>query len=122
MGRALLPRPCVSDIDQDGGVTMRIVSASYLIPTQPRTDRHRLAGTVTVDGSPASKRVLVVNRVSLEVLAATISDQVSGAWELAGLAEHAEGSLLVLAFDDSGQYNAEVTDYVSQGQGIFLIN
>ena len=80
----------------------------------PRTDRHRLAGTVTVDGNPAQKRVMVFNRISLELLAATYSDQATGAWELYGLPEYTKRSLLVVAFDDSGQYNAEVADYVSQ--------
>ena len=86
----------------------------------PRTDRHRLAGTVTVDGSPAQKRVLLFDRISLELLAATYSASATGAWELSGLPEYAEGSLLVVAFDDTGTYNAEVADYVSQvtGKGV----
>ena len=83
----------------------------------PRTDRHRLAGTVTVDGNPAQKRVMVFNRISLELLAATYSAPTTGAWELYGLPEYAEGSLLVVAFDDTGTYNAEVADYVSQVTG-----
>ena len=86
----------------------------------PRTDRHRLAGTVTVDGNPAQKRVMVFNRISLELLAATYSAPATGAWELSGLPEYAKGSLLVVAFDDTGTYNAEVADYVSQvtGEGV----
>ena len=83
----------------------------------PRTDRHRLAGTVTVDGNPAQKRVVVFNRISLKLLAATYSAPATGAWELYGLPEYAEGSLLVVAFDDTGTYNAEVADYVSQVTG-----
>ena len=86
----------------------------------PRTDRHRLAGTVTVDGNPAQKRVMVFNRISLELIAATYSAPATGAWELYGLPEYVERSLLVLAFDDTGTYNAEVADYVSQvtGEGV----
>ncbi len=36
------------------------------------------------------------------------------------MVEYDEGSLIVLAFDNSGTYNAEVADYVSQvtGEGI----
>ena len=96
------------------------ITPVVLVPGVPRTDRHRLAGAVTVDGNPAQKRVLVFDRISLELLAATYSAPATGAWELYGLPEYAEGSLLVVAFDDSGQYNAEVADYVSQGQGIFF--
>ena len=91
--------------------------AFVLVHGLPRTDRHRLAGTVTVDGNPAQKRVMVFNRISLELLAATYSDPATGAWELSGLPEYAEGSLLVVAFDDTGTYNAEVADCVSQVTG-----
>ena len=86
-----------------------------------RTDRHRLAGVVTVDGAPAKKRVVVCARETMGVVAACWSDPSTGAWELYGLPEYAEGALLVLSVDDTGTYNAEVADYVSQGQGIFLI-
>lgn len=95
-------------------------NAFVLAQGLPRTDRHRLAGTVTVDGNPAQKRVMVFNRISLELLAATCSAPATGAWELSGLPEYTEGSLLVLAFDNTGTYNAEVADHVSQvtGEGI----
>jgi len=73
-----------------------------------------------VDGSPAKKRVLVFLRDSFTVVFATLSDQATGAWEAVGLPEYAEGALVVIAFDDAGTYNAEVADYVSQGQGIFF--
>ena len=94
--------------------------AEILIQPQARTDRHRLAGVVTVDGSPAQRRVVVCKRVSLEIVAQTLSDSVTGAWEIYGMAEYDEGSLIVLAFDNSGTYNAEVADYVSQvtGEGV----
>ena len=73
-----------------------------------------------MDGNPAQKRVMVFNRISLELLAATYSAPATGTWELYGLPEYAEGSLLVVAFDDTGTYNAEVADYVSQvtGKGV----
>ena len=85
-----------------------------------RADRHRLAGIVTVDGVPASKLVAVILRASYVLLALRWSDPFTGAWEVAGLPEYPEGSLLVLAMDNSGTYNAEAADYVSQGQGIFF--
>ena len=94
--------------------------AFVLVQGLPRTDRHRLAGTVTVDGNPAQTRVRVFNRISLKLLAAAYSAPATGAWELYGLPEYSEGSLLVVAFDDTGTYNAEVADYVSQvtGEGV----
>ncbi len=82
-----------------------------------RADRHRLAGSVFVDAAPAKRLVVVIDRVTLGLLAATISDQITGAWELAGLPEYAERSLLVMALDSTGNYNAEVADYASQVTG-----
>ena len=88
--------------------------AEILIQPQARTDRHRLAGVVTVDGSPAQRRVVVCKRVTLEIVAQTLSDSATGAWELYGMAEYDEESLIVLTLDNSGTCNAEVADYVSQ--------
>ena len=91
-----------------------------LIQPLPRTDRHRLAGTVTVDGVPASRLVVVQDRTTFELVAASLSDPATGAWEIYGMAEYDEGSLIVLVFDHSGTCNAEVADHVSQvtGEGI----
>ena len=85
-----------------------------------RTDRHRLAGVVTVDGQYAEKRIHVHLRSTMELVAATYSDPVTGEWEIFGLPEYPEGSLIVIAFDNTGTYNAEVADYVSQvtGEGV----
>lgn len=79
-----------------------------------RTGRHRIAGTVKVDGLPAKRYVVVIDRRSLSYLAATISDPVSGEWELSGLPEYPERALLVMALDTTGNYNAEVADYITQ--------
>lgn len=79
-----------------------------------RQDRHRLAGTVTVDGQSAERMVTVFDRFSFNWLASTLSDRESGAWEIFGLPEYPERSLLVIAFDSTGNYNAEVADYITQ--------
>lgn len=96
------------------------IGPEILIQPQPRTDRHRLAGTVTVDGSPAQKRILACRRMTLEVVAQTMSDPTTGAWEIYGLPQYDEGDFVIIALDESGTYNAEVADYVSQvtGEGI----
>lgn len=83
-------------------------------PQPPRTDRHKLAGTVTVDGVPARRLVAVLYRYSFTLIAATQSDPVTGAWEIKGLEQYSTSSLIVLALDNTGNYNAEVADYVSQ--------
>ncbi len=76
--------------------------------------KHYLGGKVTVDGSPARKRVVVCDRVTLEYLAVTESDAGTGEWQISHLPEYDERSLLVLAFDDAGNFNAEVADFVTQ--------
>lgn len=80
----------------------------------PRTDRHMLAGKVTVDGSPASRFITVFKRGNYEHIAVTKSLAETGDWKIMGLPEYPERSLLVVATDTEGKYNAEVADYVSQ--------
>lgn len=76
--------------------------------------RHRLAGTVTVDGQPASRLICVFDRLTKVLLAAKWSDAATGAWEIAGMNEYPRRRLFVAAFDSEGNYNAEIADYVSQ--------
>ena len=97
-----------------------LFSQYHLSSPAARTDRHRLAGTVTIDGSPAKRLVVVLKRDDLSYVAAKFSDQTTGAWEVNGLSEYPEKSLLVVALDNSETYNAEVADYVSQvtGEGV----
>jgi len=84
----------------------------------PRTDRHRLAGVVTVNGLPAKRLITVVDRLTMTLLAAKHSDSTTGIWEITGLSEYPERRLLVLALDDvPGTYNAEVLDFISQVEG-----
>lgn len=49
-----------------------------------------------------------------------MSDPTTGAWEIYGLPQYDEGDFVIIALDESGTYNAEVADYVSQvtGEGI----
>lgn len=88
----------------DGGLT----------PFPARTDRHILRGTITVGGVAASRRVAVFHRGSLSCVGATSSSQDDGSWEITGMNEYAEGKLFVIAFDDNGEYNAEIADFISQ--------
>ncbi|BDD88863.1 hypothetical protein [Desulfofustis limnaeus] len=79
-----------------------------------KTNRHKLAGTVTVDGTPAKRNVLCLERDTMAYVGATVSDANTGAWMLYGLPEYPERSLIVFALDTTGNYNAEVADYVTQ--------
>lgn len=79
-----------------------------------RIGRHRLAGAVTVEGEPAECMVTVFDRFSFRWLASTLSHRENGRWEIFGLPEYPERSLLVVALDSTGNYNALVADYITQ--------
>jgi hypothetical protein len=83
-------------------------------PAIRTTERNRLAGTITVDGQPASRLVVVLERKTFVLVAATFSNPTTGAWEIKGIAEYPMQSLLVMSLDNGGDYNAEVADYISQ--------
>lgn len=100
-------------------ITPTIIPAGVFIGISPtlahdRADRHRLAGTVTVDGLPAKKRIVVTDRTTFVPCAFTLSNPVTGAWEIYGLPEYPLRSLMVIAIDDTGNFNAELADCVSQ--------
>lgn len=80
----------------------------------PRTDRHALGGMVTVDGSPAEKRIIVLLRRDFTVIATTFSNPTTGEWKVEGINEYEKRELIILALDSTGVYNAEVADYVTQ--------
>jgi hypothetical protein len=86
-----------------------VVTAGSLL----RTTRHKLAGTVTVDGQPASRLVVILDRRNFSYVAGTISNA-TGHWELNGVSEYPVNTLIALALDNTMTYNAEVADYLSQ--------
>ena len=82
--------------------------------TPPVTGRrHLLAGTVSVDGKPGKRLISVFDRRNMTWLASTYS-LADGTWRISGLPEYPERSLLVIAFDNTGAYNAEAADYITQ--------
>ncbi len=85
-----------------------------------RTDRHRLAGTVEIDGVPGKKLVGVLERSSWTLLAAKYSDPVTGVFEFTGLPEYPMRALLVVGLDEEGgqDYNAAPADFISQVTGV----
>lgn len=76
--------------------------------------RHMLAGAVKVNGVPAKKQVSVLERNTLAYVASTISNPDTGGWKISHINEYPLRSLLVIAFDHTGEFNAEVYDHVSQ--------
>lgn len=88
------------------GLSLSQVSTPVLI-------KRRLSGRVTVNSIGMSKRVLVQKRGTLEYVASTHS-KADGTWEIRGTPVMPERSLMAIALDDTGQYNAEILDYLSQ--------
>lgn len=80
----------------------------------PAPEKRRLAGRTTVDGSPEKRRVVIHSRGTNEYVASTLSNSATGQWEIRGMPVFPERSLVATAFDDTGQYNAEILDFVSQ--------
>lgn len=77
------------------------------------TEKRRIAGRVGVNSVGASKRVVVQKRGTLEYITSTHSNA-DGTWEIRGMPVFPEKSLVAIAFDDAGTFNAEVLDYLSQ--------
>lgn len=90
------------------------VAELSVLNIKPKTHRHKIGGTVTVDGLPARRNIIAVDRGTMSYRGGTVSDPVTGKWELKWLPEYPERSLLVMALDTTGNYNAEVADYISQ--------
>jgi len=87
---------------------VRIISISPL-----QAIKNRIAGHVIVNRAGASRRVVVQQRNSLGYVASTHSNT-DGTWEIRGMPVLPERSLMAIAVDDSGQFNAEVLDFLSQ--------
>lgn len=91
-----------------------IFGGFYVKVTSVNTSKRRLAGRVTVEGLPAKKRIVVQRRGTNEYVASTHSDPDTGNWEIRGMPVYPERSLEVKVSDDTGSFNAEIFDYVSQ--------
>ena len=79
-----------------------------------RTDRHRLAGITKINGVPGPQLVAIFDRITLALVAAKISHQTTGAWELSGLPEYPSSRLSLVVFDLAGAYNSETADLLTQ--------
>ena len=81
--------------------------------SMPIPEKRRLAGYINVNGIGAPKRVIIQKRDSFEYVVSTHSNA-DGTWEIRGMPVHPEKSLVAIAFDDTGTYNAEILDNLSQ--------
>lgn len=77
------------------------------------TKKQRLAGRVDAYGSGAKKRIGIIKRGTLEYVASGMSNT-DGTWEIRGLPELPEESLLVFYIDDTRSFNPIAFDYISE--------
>lgn len=80
-----------------------------------RQDRHILSGVVEVNEVPTKRLIIVFDRLTKTFIASTLSDPTTGFWEIKNIPEYPERSLFVVAFDDTGEFNSIMYDYISQG-------
>ena len=88
-----------------GGLTVDQVNPLPVI-------KNRLAGRVKVNGSGAKKRIAVFRRGTLEYVASGMSNA-DGTWEIKGMPELPEESLIVFYIDDTRSFNPIAFDYIS---------
>lgn len=98
---------------------MLILAPVHIGPPPPRTDRHKLAGTVTVDGQPARRRVVVFDRRDYSLVACAESLVGTGVWQISGITEYPERALLVVGLDldapiGAAKFNAGAADLITQ--------
>ena len=78
-----------------------IIGGMVVIELSPAAAiKRRIAGRVTVNGAGSSKRVVVQKRGTLEYVASTHS-KTDGTWEIKGMPELPEKSLIVMVIDDA---------------------
>lgn len=111
----LVPVEIVSFYDSGLAAISPIEPAVVFWKSPVRYDRHKIGGTVSVDGVAGQKTVVALDRRTFTLITATTSDPVTGEWVMQGLQEYPEESLMVLAIDDAdADYNAEVADFITQ--------
>lgn len=74
--------------------------------------RYKFSGTISVEGSPAAKRVVALARETFSYVKGTMSES-DGTWVIGGLpAGSASQYHTLLAIDDTDTYNVEAASMV----------
>lgn len=76
---------------------------------------YMVGGTVKADGVGVARRVVLIDRRTMETVASTMSHD-DGSWQISVFYNLGEKNSLVVVFDDTETYNAEVADLVTQIQ------
>lgn len=85
----------------------RIATASYV------PEKRRLAGNTKVDGTASPKRIVVTKRDTLQYLSSTVSDALTGNWQITGLPVLPEKSLKIEIIDDTQSFDPIAFDNVT---------
>ncbi len=75
-------------------------------------ERYAVGGTLTIDGSPAKRRIMIFHRQSGKLLATCMSQE-DGSWLSPCFPKVSDKKLLVVAVDDEGDFNAVPFDHVT---------
>ncbi|RLC34253.1 hypothetical protein DRH14_03380 [Candidatus Shapirobacteria bacterium] len=74
---------------------------------------YRLAGTVTVDGNGAKRRIIAYHRETGDYVGSVMA-QSDGSWEISGIPQYGSGNVMVIAQDtETSGYNSGVRDFVT---------
>ena len=90
-----------------------ILNSLIRLPSADILTKSRIVGII--DSPEATrKRIFLMDRTdpNLKILASTVSKP-NGTWEIFATSEIDDGNMLIMAFDDSDTYNAQVYDRVS---------
>lgn len=90
------------------------VASFFSIQTTAYTpEKRRLAGNTKVDGTASPKRIVVTKRDTLQYLSSTVSDALTGNWQITGLPVLPEKSLKIEIIDDTQSFDPIAFDNVT---------
>lgn len=87
-----------------------IAAKGYLAGEGPSTEQPDVDGRFRIMNQPAAGRIMVFDRISMSAVAMTRS-KADGTWRVEGL--DMSRKFLVIGFDDRGNHNAAIQDWVS---------
>lgn len=87
-----------------------IAAKGYLAGEGPSTEQPDVDGRFRIMNLPAAGRIMVFDRISMSPVAMTRS-KADGTWRVEGL--DMSRKFLVIGFDDRGNYNAAIQDWIS---------
>ncbi|WP_028579441.1 hypothetical protein [Desulfogranum japonicum] len=78
-------------------------------------EKYAVGGTLDIDGSAAKRRIMIFHRQSGALLCTSMSQE-DGTWRSPCFPKVSDRKLLVVAVDDTGEFNAVPFDHVTMEQ------